>query len=254
MLQSRFFRQSPRLSRLLVFTVEQAMEGAEQRLKEYSIALEVFGKPESFDPRLDSAVRVAARQLRAKIDTYYLTDGAQDPVLVRYRPGEYMPRFYYRGDAAASLETEITVPDGHARPALVVEKDRANVRALTDSLDAMSYPIANIVDSGERALEVLRDLRASVVLTGLALTGSMSGTELTRSLRDLDETAVVAMIPAAVEMPLLQELLAAEPDALLYEPVRAPDLRTALRIAVARRASTAHLRANGRTPEMASCA
>jgi CheY-like chemotaxis protein len=254
MLQSRFFRQSPRLSRLLIFTIEQALDGAEQRLKEYSIALEVFGKPESFDPRLDSAVRVAARQLRAKIDTYYLTDGAQDPVLVRYRPGEYMPRFYLRGDAAAAFEVDMPSPEALAKPALVVEKDRGNIRNLTDSLDGLSYPIVNVVDSAEKAIEIIQSLRGLIVLTGLTLTGSMSGTDLTRALRDADETAVVAMIPGAVQMPLLQELLLAEPDAMLYEPVRASDLRTALRLAVAKRAARTRAKADGRTPEMASCA
>src|SRR3982751_488898 len=109
MLQCKFFRHSPRLSRFFTFTVEQAVAGCEQRLKEYSIALEVFGKPDTFDPRMDSAVRVAARQLRAKIDLYYLTEGSQDPVLIRYRPGDYIPKFYYRTDAPATSGSEAEV-------------------------------------------------------------------------------------------------------------------------------------------------
>jgi CheY-like chemotaxis protein len=250
MLDSRFFRQSPRLSRLLTFTVEQAVEGSEQRLKEYSIALEVFGKPESFDPRLDSAVRVAARQLRAKIDTYYLTDGAQDPVLIRYRPGEYMPRFYHRGDSAASIEPDPS-PDGVLRPALVVGKERSSIRTLTECLDAMSYPIARVVDSAEKALEVLPALGSCVVITGLALTGSMNGTELIRSLRDQNGSALVALIPSAIEVQMLQELLSAGPDSFLYEPVRAPDLRTAVRMAVAHRSTIARVREAQGRPEMA---
>jgi CheY-like chemotaxis protein len=251
MLDSRFFRQSPRLSRLLTFTVEQAVNGSEQRLKEYSIALEVFGKPESFDPRLDSAVRVAARQLRAKIDAYYLTDGAQDSVLIRYRPGEYMPRFYLRGDSAA-IEPDAVITDSFTRPALVVGKERSSIRTLTECLDAMSYPIARVVDSAEKALELLPAFGgACVVITGLALTGSMTGTELAKALRDQGDTAVVVMIPATVEMQVLQELLNASPDALLYEPVRASDLRTALKVALAHRVASTRQHENRGTPEMA---
>ena len=99
MLGDRLFRHSPRLSRFFTFIVQEALAGTEQRLKEYAIALEVFGKPESFDPRMDSAVRIAARQLRAKIDLYYLTEGSQDEVLIRLRPGDYVPRFYKRSNA-----------------------------------------------------------------------------------------------------------------------------------------------------------
>ena len=80
MLDSRYFRTSPRLRLFLLYTVEQGLAGCEDRLKEYCIALAVFGKPDSFDPRVDSAVRVAARQLRAKIDVYYLNEGINDPV------------------------------------------------------------------------------------------------------------------------------------------------------------------------------
>ena len=68
MLDSRYFRTSPRLRAFLLYTVDQGLAGCEDRLKEYCIALAVFGKPDSFDPRVDSAVRVAARQRRAKID------------------------------------------------------------------------------------------------------------------------------------------------------------------------------------------
>jgi CheY-like chemotaxis protein len=243
MLQCRLFKHSPRLSRFFTFTVEQAMEGAEQRLKEYSIALEVFGKPETFDPRMDSAVRVAARQLRAKIDLYYLTEGAQDPVLIRYRPGDYIPKFYHRADAPVlgNLEPDA---DGTVRPAVIVEKDRGAIRTLTDCLDSMSYPISQVVDCGERCLEALPALGSSVVLTGVNLMGSLNGPALTRALRQRGDVAVVALIPSTIESSIIEQVATADPDAILYEPVRTSDLRTAIRVAVAR----SHLR-NAQTSE-----
>jgi hypothetical protein len=244
MLQCRLFRHSPRLSRFFTFTVDQALEGAEQRLKEYSIALEVFGKPDTFDPRMDSAVRVAARQLRAKIDLYYLTEGSQDPVLIRYRPGDYIPKFYLRADAPALGNSESDT-ESSGRPVIIVEKDRGCVRTLTDCLDSVNQPIANVVDSGERCLDLLPTVGPCAVITGLNLMGSMNGTTLIRALRDQRETAVVALVPAAVDSQLLEELLLAEPDALLYEPVRAADVRLALRIGVTRR----HGQPRGRATE-----
>jgi CheY-like chemotaxis protein len=248
MLQCRLFRHSPRLSRFFTFTVDQALEGAEQRLKEYSIALEVFGKPDTFDPRMDSAVRVAARQLRAKIDLYYLTEGSQDPVLIRYRPGDYIPKFYLRSDAPAHGNSEADA-EASGRPVIIVEKDRGCVRTLTDCLDSINQPIASVVDSGERCLDLLPTIGPCAVITGLNLMGSMNGTTLIRALREHREAAVVALVPAAVDCQLLEELLLAEPDALLYEPVRVADVRLALRIALTRR--NGQLRHRAAEPELA---
>jgi CheY-like chemotaxis protein len=253
MLQCRLFRHSPRLSRFFIFTVEQALAGAEQRLKEYSIALEVFGKPETFDPRMDSAVRVAARQLRAKIDLYYLTEGAQDPVLIRYRPGDYIPKFYSRMDVPSAGASDGD-SEGTGRPVIIVEKDRACIRSLTDCLDSLNTPIASVLDSGERCLELLPRVGPAVVITGINLIGSMNGTTLARTLRQETDAAVIALVPASVDSQLLEELLAADPDALLYEPVRAADVRIALKIAARRRVQQERQRAEQHDPEYASLA
>src|SRR5512133_1336213 len=81
MLQSPIFARSRRLRKFLRFTVTQTLASQQERLKEYSIGLEVFDKPESFDPRMDSIVRVVARRLRAMVETYYATEGREDDVL-----------------------------------------------------------------------------------------------------------------------------------------------------------------------------
>ena len=247
MLQCRLFRNSPRLSRFFSFTVDQALAGAEQRLKEYSIALEVFGKPETFDPRMDSAVRVAARQLRAKIDLYYLTEGSQDPVLIRYRPGDYTPKFYSRGDAPANSGGEADEPAA-ALPVIIVEKDRSGVRSLTDCLDAMGNRIASVLDSGERCLDLVPRIGPCVVITALNLTGSMSGTDLTRALRDGGDATTIVLVPAAIDCQMVESLMTAEPDAVLYETVRLADVRTALKIAISKRNTRARAES---APEMA---
>lgn len=236
MLQCKYFRHSPRLSRFFSFTVEQALAGCEQRLKEYAIALEVFGKPDTFDPRMDSAVRVAARQLRAKIDLYYLTEGLHDSVLVRYRPGDYIPKFYFRPDVSARAVAEpAETAECQLRQVLLVEKDRSSIRALTDALDSLSHPIAAVIDSGEKCLELLEAVGPCVVITGLTLMGSMDGAALIRALKDRTDTAVLTLIPAQIEQELLDEVMLADPDALIFQPVRPADLKTAMRVAVARR-------------------
>ena len=84
------FSHSPQLKRFLRFAVEKTLAGEGQKLKEYTIAVEALGKPETFDPRLDSIVRVEARRLRNKLHLYYSTRGASDDIFIRFEQGHYV--------------------------------------------------------------------------------------------------------------------------------------------------------------------
>ena len=95
-LSSPTFIRSRRLGRFLRFTIEQALEGRQATLKEYLVGVEVFNKMESFDPRIDSIVRVEARRLRSKLDHYYQTDGAEDPIIIHFLKGSYVPVILHR--------------------------------------------------------------------------------------------------------------------------------------------------------------
>jgi serine/threonine-protein kinase len=97
-LNSITFRRSKRLGRFLQFTVQQLLTGNESALKEYLVGVEVFRKQESFDPRVDSIVRVEARRLRAKLERYYLTEGRDDNLIIQFRKGSYVPLVRQRAD------------------------------------------------------------------------------------------------------------------------------------------------------------
>jgi TolB-like protein/Flp pilus assembly protein TadD len=92
-LTSATFVNSGRLSRFLRFTVERATEGRADELKEYSLALSVFDKRDSFDSRFDPIVRVEAGRLRTRLKRYYETEGREDPVVIDLPKGSYVPRF-----------------------------------------------------------------------------------------------------------------------------------------------------------------
>src|ERR1700730_5483905 len=96
-LQSRVFIHSHRIRRFLYFVVEECLLGQQHRLKEYLIGLEVFNRLETFDPRVDSIVRVEARRLRTKLDEYYQIEGQQDEIRIELRKGSYIPIFEQRG-------------------------------------------------------------------------------------------------------------------------------------------------------------
>jgi TolB-like protein len=93
-LETSAFAGSRKLSDLLVFLVDQAIDG--RSFNEYSIALDVFQKGESFDPRLDPVVRVYVRRLRDKLNQYRTSAGLQDPVEIVLPPRTYVPTIRIR--------------------------------------------------------------------------------------------------------------------------------------------------------------
>jgi len=92
-LAGKAFRQADRLKRFLSFIVEETLAGRGERLKEFVVGVEVFGKPESFDPRNDPIVRVQARRLRAQLARYYREEGLDSEVLIELPKGGYAPVF-----------------------------------------------------------------------------------------------------------------------------------------------------------------
>ena len=92
-LESATFCSAPGLSRFLRHLVEQAIDGNSAPLKEYSVGVEVFDRGSSFDPRIDTIVRVQARKLRAKLSEYYATEGYDDAILIEVPKGQYVAAF-----------------------------------------------------------------------------------------------------------------------------------------------------------------
>ena len=76
----------------LRYVVEATLGGQGNRLKEYTIAVEVFGRDDSFDPQTNSLVRVEAGRLRRTLTLYYLTHGRDDPLRIEIPKGRYVPR------------------------------------------------------------------------------------------------------------------------------------------------------------------
>lgn len=98
-LASRDFRASDKLSAFLRFVVEETLAGRSDRIKGYTVATEVFGRPADFDPAADPVVRIQAGRLRRRLDTYYHTAGADDPVVVEVPKGHYAAAFSSRESA-----------------------------------------------------------------------------------------------------------------------------------------------------------
>jgi DNA-binding NarL/FixJ family response regulator len=224
MLSSTAFQRSPRLSRFLRYVVEQSLRGEEWKLKEYSIAVEVFRKPDNFDPRLDSAVRVAARQLRSKLERYYSTDGRMDPVLIRFRPGDYIPR-------ASKRELADMPANGSVPCVVIVDGDRRGAHAMAECLDPASCSVAAVTNDSKRAMTFVEHAERVVVMAGVSVCGGLTGCELLRAVRHIPNAASVAVLSSAVTGALISEVMSCQPDALVFKPLRQKDVETAVRVA-----------------------
>ena len=123
-LASLQFAASEGARRLLRFVVEETLAGRADRLKEYTLATEVFGRDESFDPKLNPTVRVEAGRLRQRLEHYYLTLGRDDPVLIELPRGGYVPRFegssdvLHLSDDFAVVAKELDASAGDFAPTL----------------------------------------------------------------------------------------------------------------------------------------
>jgi TolB-like protein len=91
LLQVPGLQSSKSLQKLLTFLIDKAITEADPNLKEYVIAVEVFGREESFDPKLDSIVRVHASRLRSKLKNYSASAGADDSIVISLPERGYCP-------------------------------------------------------------------------------------------------------------------------------------------------------------------
>ena len=124
-LASPAFQRSQRSSALLRYVVERAIAGDTDRLKEYTLGAEALGRGTGFDPRTDPTVRAEASRLRERLERYYESDGAGDPLIIELPRGGYVPRIVARAEPVltahgASSDAGAAVPPpneiaGHAR-------------------------------------------------------------------------------------------------------------------------------------------
>jgi serine/threonine-protein kinase len=90
---SKGFVRAGRLVRFLRYITQETLAGRGEKLKEYTIATEVFERPSSYDPQVDSLVRVQASMLRKRLQQYYTAEGRDEPLRIEIPKGGYEPLF-----------------------------------------------------------------------------------------------------------------------------------------------------------------
>ena len=121
------FPATPRNRRFLSFVAERALRGgsADSRMTAKEVAVQVFGRAQSFDSTVDAIVRIEASKLRRDLDLYYLKSGRSNPVRVEIPRGAYDAVFLRRDDADAPAKTEPPFPlSGHLAEDVTAELRR----------------------------------------------------------------------------------------------------------------------------------
>lgn len=93
---SKAFRTSEIHRNLLNYLADKSLSGTADGLKEYTVGLDVFAKPDSYDPRQESTVRMHVARLRQKLGEYYRTEGVEDPIVVDLPKGGFKLTFEQR--------------------------------------------------------------------------------------------------------------------------------------------------------------
>ena len=108
-LQSAVFARSPTLTHLLSYLCEKTFAGETDQIKEYSVALDVFDRRDSFDQDTDSIVRVQANRLRKRLSEYYAGGGAGHEIHITIPVGQYVPQF----QRVETAESKPSHPETH---------------------------------------------------------------------------------------------------------------------------------------------
>jgi DNA-binding winged helix-turn-helix (wHTH) protein len=67
-----------------------------RRIKEYVLVVEVFDREASYNAQIDPIVRVEAGRVRSKLKEYYGTEGRENPLVIEFPKGSYVPVFKMR--------------------------------------------------------------------------------------------------------------------------------------------------------------
>ena len=272
MLASPDFLRSKRMSDFVRYLVEAALSGEVDRAKEFSIAVEVFGRDESFDPQTSSLVRVEAGRLRRTLKQYYLTHGKDEPLRIEIPKGKYVAEFHIIGGTesepasplvrrapgfAPALAPADADSDGNAAgpaaaatgkrdangtrpPTILVVDDEPHVEALISQKyrrrvrdGQLSFLFAQ---DGEEALDtLLRTSDIDMILTDINMP-RMDGLSLLDHLPEVNPLLLAVVVTAYGDMPNIRTAMNRGAFDFITKPIDFDDLTATIERALAQTA------------------
>jgi diguanylate cyclase (GGDEF)-like protein len=127
------------------------------------------------------------------------------------------------------------------RGVLVVEDEAIVAETIREALGHLGYPVSDVVNSGEAAVQHATEYRPDLVLMDIRLRGALGGIGAARAIRDRVGAPVV-FLTASSDIDTLRCATETEPFGFLIKPVRDEDLRSAIEVALAKHRTEMRLR------------
>ena len=105
------FQSSQRSSKMLRFIVDRTLNGRTDELKERIIGIEVFGRASDYDTANDPTVRVAAKEVRKRLEKYYSTPEHKQELRIDVPIRSYIAEFKPATGAGPDAQPVIATPD-----------------------------------------------------------------------------------------------------------------------------------------------
>lgn len=157
-LASNVFRHAEQLSRLLEYICSKMLSGEAGLVTEYTIAVDVFGKPQGFRDSRDSNVRVDVHRLRKRLTAFYAKEGSGRSLRIVIRLGSYVPEFHWRQAPGSGAALSGQPPIGESAEA---EADTEWVHELAETrhydTNADSVVRATAVEVSKRVAQDYQD-------------------------------------------------------------------------------------------------
>jgi hypothetical protein len=123
-LSSRHFSQAPKKRKFVQLICDYHLAGRAKEINEHLIGLEVYERNDRYSPAEDPVVRVAAHDVRKRLEQYYLHEGRNDEIRLEIPIGSYEPVFKLASDLPVDGETHsagahalTTIHDRNPQPA-----------------------------------------------------------------------------------------------------------------------------------------
>lgn len=201
LLASETFGRSERARKLIRYLVEREQAGEGDRLKGFSIAMDVFGKDGDFDPSTDAVVRVQAGRLRELLQQYFANEGVAEPFRIAIPRGGYVPAY----ELNAIRLPETLEPIGQAEAATSLPEpsgDTAPAAALLAAVPSATPSVARHLRFFWMAITVVIAMLGVLILRqgsgALLAGGDMPATSETAGL-----TGSTALSPMSEALPLV---------------------------------------------------
>src|SRR5262245_50974714 len=115
-LSSRHFSQAPKKRKFVQLICDYHLAGRAKEINEHLIGLEVYERNDRYNPAEDPVVRVAAHDVRKRLEQYYLHEGRDDEIHLEIPIGSYEPVFKVVSSIPAETETYSAIHDRSSPP------------------------------------------------------------------------------------------------------------------------------------------